>query len=453
MNDLPIEIYEEIFILLPRKTKLECSLVCHQWRYPAQQCLLYSISIVEQRMLDKLMNMIEYKPKKRALVKDFALHWPPLVDFDKRLLCFLFPNLQSVSLVERQDNIPRWDFSEESLGSTLHLKSKIKDIYERGDYEFTLFLIESNLSMQLEQLKIIYFSKSGTNKNPIRQLKNMPALKKLQLSMASCEFGLDNCERIHLTAPSLDEFVLDDAILVHNAKPCNVKQAPLVRKISWSIKNIHHALDKTNTYIECLEYAKEKYSALTELDISLNVAEFYQGVALDKVFNQGWLPLLQRIGPQLKRIKRIDVPTGVNIFKVLDDLNCKVESLSLDVTGNKTVLGDFIKSNQSRYVKDLYLGGINIDYTSTLKETSLVKLRLPLRFETEIHLNRILQMCPDTLKELSIVNACVDFDGADTNQYSITTLNVRDCFVKDGLRLVVKKFCPNLSHLYLLDDI
>ncbi|KAI8884406.1 hypothetical protein K501DRAFT_312922 [Backusella circina FSU 941] len=445
--------YESIFILLPRKTKLECSLVCRRWTHPAQQCLLYNISIVEQRMLDKLMNMIEFQSSKRRLVKHFALYWPPLVDFDKRVLCFLFPNLQSVSLVERQDNIPRWDFTSESLGSTMHLKSKIKHIYERGDYEFTLFLIKSNLSTQLEQLKIIYLPKSGTKKNPIRQLKNMPALKKIQLGMAACEFGLEDCERMHLAAPSLEDFTLDDAILVQNTKPFNSTPAPFVNTISWTFEKINHSLDKTDTYIECLIYTKEKYNQLTSLDISLNVAEFYNGVDMVKVFDQGWLPLLQRMGPQLKSLKRVDVPPQVNIFKILDDLNCRIESLSLDVTGNMTVLDDFIISDQSKYMRYLYIGGITIDYNATLKETTLVKLCLPLHFEAEIHLNRVLQMCPDTLRDLSIINACLDFDEEDTNQYSITTLNVRDCFVKADLRQVVKKFCPNLSHLYLLDDI
>ncbi|KAI8885820.1 hypothetical protein K501DRAFT_311033 [Backusella circina FSU 941] len=459
MTKLPIELYIQILILLPQKSKLECALVCHQWTETALHCLYTQVSIKSQGTLDKFINSINDKPYKRWHVKGISLFEPYQFDFDKRKLCQMLPNLQSVQLFKFNRERPP---SKNRFIHSVKATSTITSLDENGTCDFILYLIESNLCDRLERLCLTCSPEYAADRQiPLHLLKNMASLKVLTLGLYGYEFTIWDAETISENIPSIIDFKCVGAKLAKSHLPVRASPNSFAKSVTLHFNGISDAPNAPELYCEWLLYISKKYTGLKKLAINTNEygsISFEQG--RENIFENGWLSLLQSTGRQLEHIENINIPSNnINIFKILDDLKCKVKDVSIhSATGFLDPVTTFAQSQQRNSIQRLVLKNIMVKpNTSLLRDTKLVELKLvfSLCHPVSLSIGNFLRGCPLTLKSLTIENAMINYDGLDDYQCSsVTTISIN----KDGsvpvnfqMREMVRRCCPNLKCLHLFD--
>jgi hypothetical protein len=245
-------------------------------------------------------------------------------------------------------------------------------------------------------------------------------------------------------------------MLVPNRIPVDIRPTSFIKKIRFNFKCTHTSADLTKAYLQYFQYIAKKYT--NPENLSMNVLDSVDFTMDDKnkVFDFGWTPLLQSFGPQLKSIKSVDVDPQVNIFKRLDDLGCKLEKLSIYPTQGTLTLAEFVQSNQSKYMRELYMSDVALRPGDSLKETKLVKLTLFASVDDDsLVLNHFLKICPDTLKHLRLESYDIEYDESDDFQcFSLISLKINnDSFgeIGNGVTENVHKCCPNLKELRIED--
>ncbi|KAI8885821.1 hypothetical protein K501DRAFT_284102 [Backusella circina FSU 941] len=402
-------------------------------------------------MLEKFMDHINIETSKRNQVKDLRLFIKPLVHFDKRSVCNLFPNLQRVEFIQFEGDKTLVDFSNNRQIDTAAMTSTIESVIEYGDDQFSLHLIESRLC---DRLVTLYINDRSEKKHTIQhRLKHMPVLKVLTLDLYNFTFTFNDLERLHKEIPSLVEVSLSQVTLVQSEMPVDITSMPLVKKIKLNFKCTRTSSYITTAYLQYFEYISKKYTHLEKLILNSKGYTEFKIADRHRLFDLGWIPFLRSM-PLLDSIEQIDVPAGVNIFKKLDHLEYKVKGLSIYASAHQRnfTLDEFTHSDQAKYMRELLLDNFTLPHLDdALRYTKLVKLALYFSDDDDdtLVLNHFLKICPDTLKHLTLEACFVEYDPLDDYQcLSLISLEMNcTCLgmIGRGVEENVYKCCPNLK--------
>jgi hypothetical protein len=201
-------------------------------------------------------------------------------------------------------------------------------------------------------------------------------------------------------------------------------------------------------YLGWFRFIQKKYLHLETLSIS-DVDCYSIEIDINKLFVDGWSPLLHSLS-RLKAIVTLDVPSGINVFKVLDEAGCRVEKLKLcSEPGSVIKLDDFAQSEQRHHIVELLLEGMDAVHNISLRDTKLVTLSLYYKHGQTLLLNTLLKLCPNTLETLILENLIAEIDANDDFQSCIACIevNFHSLFgsVEWGFEEKLKKLCPNLK--------
>ncbi|KAI8884619.1 hypothetical protein K501DRAFT_332554 [Backusella circina FSU 941] len=461
MNTLPNELLVKIFHLIPDESKYQSSLVCRQWTVPGQTCLYYRVWINEKERFNKLLHTLKKNPLLRSLVIHFNLLSVSLSGSDKRYVCSMLPNLHTVRFQDPQNTTKPKNHNLLLQQDTQTLNPRLESLQEEGgDYELTRYLIHSDLCHQLEKLDINCFPRSKKTPNPMSLLTHMPVLTSLKLGLDGFSLTLDDIEHLHQRIPSITELSFSNAVLLPSkAVTPNTIIPNSIKSISWNFTHINNTLDCPEVFLQCFHYIQHKYPHLEKLCMLYNG---YINFTIDEmryIFEQGWLPILKSIGPQLKSLAHIDALPNMDLFKLLDEYHCNaLESISAFSIYRILTLDEFTRSNQRHHVRELFLEGVFPMPRISLKDTKLEKLSLYYtgnEYETKVMFNDLLKQCPDSLENLVIMNAMLEHDEHDDFKSTITSLEVNmngTGFIYGLFKENVHKFCPKLKHLSISDD-
>jgi hypothetical protein len=422
---------------------------------PGQKCLYYRVWINEQDKFNKFLHTIKENPLLGNLVIHFGLLEVRLSGSDKRSLCNRLPNLHTVRFKDPQDKPKNHNSLQEE---TQTLNSRFESVQEEGgDYELTRSLIQLDLCGQLEKLDLNCFPRSKKTPNPISLLNNMPVLTSLKLGMDGFSLTLEDIENLHQRIPSITDFDFTNAVLLPSAVPNTIIPSS-VKSISWNFTHINNTLDCPEAFLQCFHYIQNKYPHLEKLCMLYNGYINFTVDEMKYIFEQGWLPILKSIGPQLKSLAHIDALPNMDLFKLLDDYRCNaLESISAFSIYRILTLDEFTRSNQRHHVRELFMEGVFPMPRISLKDTKLEKLSLYYtgnEYETKVMFNDLLKQCPDTLENLVIMNALLEHDEHDDFISPITSLEVNmngTGFIYGLFKENVYKFCPKLKHLSISD--
>jgi hypothetical protein len=122
-------------------------------------------------------------------------------------------------------------------------------------------------------------------------------------------------ENLHKTAPSLQNLCLTGIVYSSSDEiPSDIIPSPSVVSIEFDFVPIDGP--------QIFEYIQHKYPSLEDITVRNDDYCMYESSfadVTDRIFEEGWLPLLESRGPQLLRIRDMSVKPITNVFRVLDD--------------------------------------------------------------------------------------------------------------------------------------
>jgi hypothetical protein len=404
------------------------------------------------------MDMIKQLPHRAAQVEELNIDADFIEGtFNKRTLLNTFPNVRILEVewgngpLEEPHN---FTYFKEPIKLT-HSTPKVKVLHDSIYCELASQLLASNLCGRLEELTLDFAEITGISTSTVMgQLKNLPVLKKLELSHLCT--GVNELETMHQNLPTIQELKLVLTRVTASETPANVSPGTLINKLGFYID----VVEDIETHIQLYQYMLKKYNnaACTKYH---DVAQlYYEPHDAKRLYFNGILGFYKIIRPNEKKMEIQGTPDGVNIFEVFDNTGCQIEELQAYRCGGNTFVRYLSQSNQSRYIQTLSLINTEINSPDILKNMmALTTLKLSFHdddgFES-VNLTNYLNGCPTTLKSFSIDCPELTVYPRTTLLSSIETLCITCDGLTRGLGDVVSTCFPKLVRLDIsaktLDD-
>ncbi|KAI8882219.1 hypothetical protein K501DRAFT_316166 [Backusella circina FSU 941] len=438
MKRLPLEVLREIFLFLHQNDKLECMLVCRQWKEILEHSALYhTFCIFSQASLKWLTEKIQGRPDIANKIMQLVI----CSDYVKVNLSTLLPLLPSIKSLFCSSA----DFNNLIINKTVQQypwSKCIKRIDDLAIHSVTYHLLSSNTCPNLTTLNITDYSQ-----NIIPLLKNAPALMKLSLGCGM--ISLKNLEVIHQNTPYLRSLVVQNVSVDGSEIDDMIEPAILVTECIFT--NVNVGIFKMR--IDLLVYILKKYPSLSKF--MYNVADCGTVVEdIVKLNENGWLPLFQSVGSQLQTFGICDGYFIDNLFKELDKFSCRIEKLKL-WTIPSTQLVELAQSQQTLYIQTLVLNDMRYNCFEWLKKLEVLKklkidyFRYKLPKSRAIELADILENAPPSLKSLSLHNLILDADPDYVDTSKVEALSFYRVYLPQGVGNYISSHFPNLSTLKL----
>jgi hypothetical protein len=399
-------------------------------------------------MYDKFIAMIEQLPSRASHVQEITLSHCFSKQYDKTILCALFPNLRLVRLIDTGENNTLCT-KQPQIAS---IKPKMNEISDYGECELTRSLINANLCANLKILQVHLSSTYEKRSGVVPQLKNIPTLEYLTIS--DSYLTIDECEILHTNLPSVKNFSLDVVYLVESAIPHHIQPAVTITSLTWRVRVM--SFQDIDTHLDWCMYMSRKYTTLTYFDFFDLECTDYGPDYINQLFRYGIFFILQANARYLQFLRVNCMPYGVNVFKALDDFGCKIQHLHIDPSENIPIFRDLAQSNQSNHIQKLSLENINIYPITLLKNmTALTTLSATcclFGYDGEgmtINLNTLLTACPDTLKSLSISDFRLEFNFPTDHSTCIEKLHISCTNLTNTLCSIISTSLPKLNCLTL----
>jgi hypothetical protein len=245
MDHIPAELLHQIFIKLDLKYKLECMLVCRFWYNTLDRRSLLDTLIINSDVFFELEEMIERQPYRATQVEILMLS----ADFDKRILCNMFPNLRE--FVAFNSFAPEKTNYLDSPFQFTHATSKLEKIVDSGECELTRQLAMTNMCTSLKSLELFFSELPGLISSDIlSQLKNLSVLETLRLR--HFRLKLMDLEMVHCNIPSVKDLCLSHTYIISGGVPNGVIPAMLIINLNLELissDDTHtHTLNSTSTW-------------------------------------------------------------------------------------------------------------------------------------------------------------------------------------------------------------
>ncbi|KAI8890519.1 hypothetical protein K501DRAFT_310935 [Backusella circina FSU 941] len=452
MQQLPVEVLQQIFYFLHQQEKVECMQTCRHWADIIQTFNLFNT--VHLSKMASLGSFTEkYQQQEEAsrverLILDLDLD----KKFDMNLIMTLFPHLRVLFLRRAKQPAPITTI----INTSQSLKTScIEHLAEAKSYVLTHNILSTHLCPYLKTLSVNACDDS--NKKLIPLLANAPNLRKL--SITALRISFNDLESLHTSLPLLDsiqffyaKFLNDDDFM-----PRNIQPATFVTQFA-----LEAGRASAETQTEWLRYIHKKYPNLTDWEFRCLNDRLDREENVENVNKEGLIPLLQGFGPQLKRLSTVSRNYGPDFFTSLDSTGCQIQNLSLSMGLQPSLLDAFVTSSQVRYIQLLKIQVVQVGNFEWLKDLPVLKelvLDYKFRFDVDrkavketIQLNRLLDVCPDTMEALRIMHACINIDHTDSYTKSSCNIKKLGFFsipLPDHMDHFISNYFPKLQTLVL----
>ncbi|KAI8879324.1 hypothetical protein K501DRAFT_276665 [Backusella circina FSU 941] len=394
MDRLPTEILTQIFKLLHQQDKVECMRVCQHWENTiSRTSLFHTVRVTSKKQLDDLLQKAQAPVMLR--VKRIILDLYLDSDFNMDILFSLFPYIKVLVAFHAHG-------SYHSTSNPWH--NQIEFITEHNSNIHTRSILSGGICRRLETIAVIG-EEMQSGRGFIQLLKNAPALK--TLSMARFTLSLMDLELLHQHAPLLHSLSLQ-RIKINgggDCLPCNRAITPAVGMSSFIIEKAINSVHKGKMALA--QYIQKKYTHLSELVYDMR--DMY-GLDVDDENKHGFVPLMERLGYQLRLLSVGWEMLDFNAFDMLDS-HCRIQKWTLDSTIKEPLFEQLLCSHRAKSIQSLTLSGYlkwttlqNLRQFTMLKELCLSGLGLKRRV---LHLGEILAILGgDTLLETLQLHDC-----------------------------------------------
>jgi hypothetical protein len=322
MNRFPLEILHEIFIKLDFEDRLECLVVCRLW-YDVldRHSLLYDVNLTSEEY-PAFKGMLERQLYRATQVERLSIAYSPGCGLDKRTFCNMFPKLRQLQIEGYTYRAPITDYYSKPF-HFLHSTSNLNKIEDFGDCKWILQLAQSNLCNKLKSLEIDFYHKAeaGIDNNIVPQLKNMPVLENVVIR--KFRLKLTDLEAMHQNLPSITSLKFKFIYPISGEIPHDIKPATLITELKL---NIRYAND-LNTHIQLYKYVGSKYPSVKDPDYSDWGLLKNDTTYVRQVYNEGILPLYQKIGSHIDTFSFTNYCSGLDAFKKFDQFGIKLKKL------------------------------------------------------------------------------------------------------------------------------
>lgn len=292
--------------------------------------------------------------------------------------------------------------------------------------------------------------RSVSSRAVLEQLDNLPVLNELTLQEAF--LGINDLENIHHNIPSIRAFELHTVTIVGSTMPIIISSITGMTSLNISIYRIVN----TKTHIQFYQYMTKKYCNVDVIKCYDNMlSQYYDDNRRRRVYLDGIMDFYKVIAPKQISFNIHDVPDGVNVLDIFDEMDCKLEELTVTKC-QEEILQHLSHSNQSRYIKKLLLIRTNVSSIHCIKRMeALTVLRLDLydRSRPIVDLSACLNACPPTLKEFTLLCDLMEFAISNVHLNSIETLEISCKSVDRRLADTISSSFPKLVNLTLLGQI
>lgn len=192
------------------------------------------------------------------------------------------------------------------------------------------------------------------------QLKNLPVLKKLELTDFCV--GVNELETMHQNLPTIQELKLVLPRVTASETPTNVTPSTLINKLYIHID----VVEDIETHIQFYQYMVKKYSNAACTEHHDNAQLYYEPHDAKRLYFNGILDFYKIIRPNEKYIHIQGTPDDVDIFEVFDNTGCQFEELKAYQCGENTFVRYLAQSNQSKYIQTLSLTNTEINSPNVL---------------------------------------------------------------------------------------
>jgi hypothetical protein len=153
--------------------------------------------------------------------------------------------------------------------------------------------------------------------------------------------------------------------------------------------------------------------------------------------------------------KTKNIIDGVDFFKVMDSLNCKLKEVDVFDCENGTLFHYLSQSNQSNYIQIIKLLDIQLGTPSILKRmVALTTLELTYKDNmVDISLIDHLNGCPPSIKSLSIACTRLLVDASNAQVSPIQELEIKCSKFITSLDEVITSCFPELKRLLMTGEI
>ncbi|KAI8889168.1 hypothetical protein K501DRAFT_329278 [Backusella circina FSU 941] len=446
MKSLPIEILNDIFLLLHHKDKVNCMLVCRLWAYVINTCsLLNTLHLAQTDSFENLITTLQKDPYKETQVERLILNLRLADKIDVSVIPTLFPNLRVIYLVRSNHR----QFKQRPVQQLQWIP--IECITEIVSHTLTYEILTSNLCSRLKILSV-HANEYGISGRPlISLLVNAPCLS--QLSMGAFGISFADLELLHETLPSIYSLKLTQTRIAHDFIPTHIEPAASIK-----IFTLGTHCDIIQMKTEWLRYIKRKYTCLREWELLCPNNTLDQPIGMHEFHKEGIYPLVQTFGSRLHTLSVNIKNYASNFFKVLDDGGCRIHHLKFSTELGPTALEDFTCSNQINSICTLVIDDADFKEFEWLKGlTELKELTLEYKYKFNVNheaimdviqLNSLLDMC--SLESLTIKKVYLNIDFTNLNVYQIKNLGLYDVPIPEKMDMFISNSFPHLRNLSLI---
>ncbi|KAI8882313.1 hypothetical protein K501DRAFT_273824 [Backusella circina FSU 941] len=447
MDRLPTEILHSVFIQLPLRQRLECTLVCRYWSdLLRKRSLFHTVVMEEEDICDRFLEMIQRFPARAYQVEILRLDNSLDTMFDNRKICNIFPKARVIEITSGGIHDEFIHFNKRPVELIIS-KTQITHLADYDECELACELMNTKRCSRLKYLKICMDSEKDSSLHFVPQIKNLP-------------MTLDHLETLHDNVPTLKTFTFDWFEPQSSILPLNIKPT-LVTKLNIEGRGFDEQMDKQVIW---LNYIQQKYPALTEFSFWCQYNENHDTVNMYNFYTLGVLPVMKSLGSQVVTTSPLCVPHGLDIFEHIDEYGCKLRECTFIMENSGLILEEMAVSAQTEHLQKLHIFYLQdsaftwLPHLMHLKVLELTYHRvLTEEYDKEkstmstISLNTLLRQSPDTLETLSISFAELNlvYTNDTYASSSVKTLKLKSTVLPKGADKYLARYFPLLTSLHL----
>ncbi|KAI8879326.1 hypothetical protein K501DRAFT_336168, partial [Backusella circina FSU 941] len=398
MKSLPIEVWNQVFILLHQQDKLECMAVCSLWRNVIENySLFHTVRVSSEEQLNRLIQKVQQEPTKGNRVERLIFDVDCIKHYDLDILPFLFPNIHVFIFSKTFDqcDIPL------TKRLSPHPWHNIEHMAEYLRNSHTTQTLSTSQCLHLTTLTI-YGKMGHSGSEFIELLANAPSLRSLTISFYS--FKLSDFELLHQHVPQLGSLSIENADINCNTIPHDIQPALSMHTFNLKPSSVYPGRHE----ITLLQYLGKKYPNLLEFSHGVYVLN-EEEYSTKRVLNDGYAPMMGALGPKLKSFSLIYYDMDVYPFEVMDNAGCQINKLTLSYVEDRA-MRQLIQSHQVRYIQRLTLTALlkfsSLEWLKEFRALKELTLCFPYpgenkRFQ-DIHIDKLLNWIGKTLETLRL---------------------------------------------------
>jgi hypothetical protein len=328
---------------------------------------------------------------------------------------------------------------------TAQTTSKVRHISDTALCEYASQMMSSHLCGHLRTLYLHFTHLSIGWQTILPQMKNMPVLKRLILSIPS--LSVADMELIHNNIQSIEDFELNIVAIQDSEMLPVIIPTTQLATMSFEIKFIYDL----EIHMKWYRYMTQNYASVTEWDYD----DLCLGLEKDEYFKyeNGHLEFLALTASTQFAPSLDDLPDYINIFKMLDSRDCRLPYISLSNHHKQPAFGNLVYSKMAQYIKRLCISGIELySYDNFEKFTplSILELYNISHFNSDLlNLDDCLNSPPDTLTDLKVQIDYLEARPINCKMNFIERLTISNRFLTSNAVDAALTYFPKLVSLRL----